>query len=90
MTALGLVTLASIAGSVAAVDGCARLTRGRGHQVGEVGMFVLVATAALVFVLLAQQLGPTLKSRGRIVAVSLLVVSTIAGPLLAALHAVRS
>jgi hypothetical protein len=86
MTALALVALASIAGSLAVVDAGAWLTRGRGHQVGDVGLLVMLGTAALVLVLVAQQLGPTLKSRGRIAVVSLLVASTIAGPLLAALH----
>ena len=50
---------------------------------------VFFAIAALVVVLVAQQIGPTLKSRGRIAAVSTLVASTLVAPLLAALLELR-
>lgn len=84
LTVLGLAALASAVGSIAAVDGFARLTYGRGSQVGAFGWLVVFSMAALAVVLMTQQLGPTLKSRGRIVAI--LVVSTITAPLLAALY----
>ena len=82
-TALGIVAVASVAGSLAAVGGVAWVVNGKGHQVGELGYLAIFVIAALLFAVFAQQVGPTLLRRGRIATVVVLIAIAVAGPSLA-------
>lgn len=80
-TALAVLTVASVAGSVAALGGFAWLARGKGRQVGELGYLALFGIVALALAILLQQIGPTLTTRGRIATLVILIFAAVAGPM---------